>query len=102
MNIVEFHQLVEKTWLKIEEQLEEQHCDVDCEIHGSVMTIFFHNDSQIVINKQESKNELWLASKLGGFHFKYQDNDWVDRQGHSFWERLEEAVIAYGESVSFN
>lgn len=101
MNTVEFHQLVEKTWLKVEEQLEEQDCDVDCEIHGSVMTIFFQDDSQIVINKQEAMLELWLASKLGGFHFKYQNNDWIDRDGCSFWDRLAEAVVAYGENVSF-
>ncbi len=101
MDTLKFHQLVEQTWHKIEEQLEEQDCDVDCEIHGAVMTLHFDDDSQIVINKQEAMLELWLASKLGGFHFKYQNDDWIDRDGRSFWDHLEQAVAKHGESVSF-
>ncbi len=101
MNTLKFHQLVEQTWHKIEEQLEVQDCDVDCEIQGAVMTLHFDDDSQIVINKQEAMLELWLASKLGGFHFKYQNDDWVDREGRSFWDHLEQAVAKHGETVSF-
>ncbi|MDP8032849.1 iron donor protein CyaY [Pasteurella atlantica] len=101
MNTQEFHQIVEQTWLTIEEQLEEQDCDVDCEMHGSVMEIIFADNSQIVINKQEAMLELWLASKLGGFHFKYQNGQWIDREGHSFWTHLEQAVKKHGEIVSF-
>ena len=29
MNVVEFHQKIEQIWDKIEEQMEEQGCDVD-------------------------------------------------------------------------
>ena len=69
MNVAEFHQNIEQVWQKIEEELENQDCDVDCEIQGSVFTITFDDRSQIVINKQEPLLELWLASRLGGFHF---------------------------------
>ncbi|MDP8078505.1 iron donor protein CyaY [Phocoenobacter skyensis] len=101
MDTVEFHQRVEQTWHTIEEQLEEQDCDVDFEIHGAVMEIIFADDSRIVINKQEAMSELWLASQLGGFHFKYQNNDWVDRDGLTLWHYLEQAVAKHGETVSF-
>ena len=68
MNIVEFHQKIEQIWDEIEEQLEAQDCDADCERQGSVFTITLGDRSQIVINKQEPLLELWLASHNGGFH----------------------------------
>ncbi|MEN2937231.1 Iron-sulfur cluster assembly protein CyaY [Mannheimia haemolytica] len=45
--------------------------------------------------------ELWLASKLGGFHFKNVEGEWVTDEGRSFWQHLEEAFARHGESVSF-
>lgn len=102
MNVAEFHQEIEKVWDRIEEQLDEQGCDVDCEIQGAVMTLTFDDDSQIVINKQEAMLELWLASKLGGFHFAYRGGEWLSSEDRSFWTHLEEAVARHGESVSFS
>ncbi|QLB21093.1 iron donor protein CyaY [Vespertiliibacter pulmonis] len=102
MNVAEFHQEIEKVWDCIEEQLDEQGSDVDCEIQGAVMTLTFDDDSQIVINKQEAMLELWLASKLGGFHFSYRDGEWLSSEGRSFWTHLEEAMARHGEVVSFS
>lgn len=102
MNLAEFHQEIEKVWAHIEEQFDEQGCDIDCEVQGAVMTLHFEDDSQIVINKQESMLELWLASKLGGFHFAYRNGEWLSSEGRSFWVHLEEAVARHGENVSFN
>ena len=85
MNVAEFHQNIEQVWQKIEETLENQDCDVDCETQGSVFTITFDDRSQIVINKQEPLLELWLASRLGGFHFAYKNNDWVANEKITFY-----------------
>lgn len=101
MNVAEFHQEIEKVWEEIEEQLDVQSCDVDCETQGAVFTLTFDDESQIVINKQEAMLELWLASKLGGFHFAYRDGDWVSAEGRSFWAHLEEAVARHGEALTF-
>ena len=101
MNVAEFHQNIEQVWQKIEEELENQGCDLDCETQGSVFTITFDDRSQIVINKQEPLLELWLASRLGGFHFSYKNNDWAANDGKRFWDCLTEAVAAHGETVTF-
>ena len=101
MNVAEFHQNIEQVWQKIEEELENQDCDVDCETQGSVFTITFDDRSQIVINKQEPLLELWLASRLGGFHFAYKNNGWVANDGKRCWDCLTEAVAAHGETVTF-
>lgn len=102
MNVAEFHQQIEQVWNEIEEQIDEQGCDVDCEIQGAVMTLTFDDDSQIVINKQEAMLELWLASKLGGFHFAYRDGQWLSNENRSFWTHLEEAMARHGETISFS
>ncbi|MDH2924414.1 CyaY protein [Nicoletella semolina] len=102
MNIAEYHQKIEQVWQHIEEQLDKQGSGVDCEIQGAVMTLTFDDDSQIIINKQEAMLELWLASKLGGFHFAYREDTWLSSEGRSFWLHLEEAFIRHGETVSFS
>ncbi|TDQ56389.1 CyaY protein [Mesocricetibacter intestinalis] len=101
MNISEFHQNIEQIWDHIEASLEEQDCDVDCERQGSVFSITFSDRSQIVINKQEPLLELWLASRLGGFHFACKERDWVNAEGKRFWDCLIEACAAHGEKVVF-
>ncbi|GJH43468.1 iron donor protein CyaY [Pasteurella canis] len=101
MNITEFHQNIEQVWATIEEQLETQDCDVDCDTQGSVFSITFEDRSQIVINKQEPLLELWLASRVGGFHFSFKNNEWVSSDGKKFWDCLEQACAAHGESVHF-
>lgn len=101
MNVAEFHQNIEQIWQKIEEDLEVQDCDVDCETQGSVFTITCENRSQIVINKQEPLLELWLASKLGGFHFAFKNGQWIANDGKLFWDCLTEACAAHGENVQF-
>ena len=101
MNVAEFHQQIEQIWQQIEQQLEQQDIDVDCETQGSVFTITFENRSQIVINKQEPLLELWLASKLGGFHFAYKNGEWINHEQKTFWQCLTEACLAHGECVQF-
>ena len=101
MNLAQFHQLVEQTWDEIEEKIDDEGLSVDTEIQGAVCTLTFDDDSQIIINKQEAMLELWLASKLGGFYFKYLDGEWKTTEGRSFWQHLEEAFARHGETVSF-
>ncbi|SEP55740.1 iron donor protein CyaY [Basfia succiniciproducens] len=101
MNVAEFHQNIDQIWDSIEEQLENQDIDADCERQGAVFTITFENRTQIVINKQEPLLELWLASKLGGFHFSYKNGDWLNYEGKRFWDCLAQACAAHGEEVSF-
>lgn len=101
MNLAEFHQQIEQVWDHIEEQCDEQDVDVDFERQGSVFTMTFGNRTQIVINKQEAMLELWLASRLGGLHFAYQNGDWINAEGQNFYACLSEACAAHGEQVSF-
>lgn len=102
MNLNEYHQNIEQLWLMIEEKLEEQDCDVDCDTQGSVFTITFDDRSQVVVNKQEPLLELWLASKAGGFHFHFDGEKWINNDGLIFLNALEDACQRHGETVSFS
>ncbi len=102
MQLSDYHQNIENLWQNIEEQLEAQECDVDCDTQGSVFTITLDDGNQIIINKQEPLLELWLASRAGGYHFKFKDNQWVNQEGETFWALLIQAFAYYGEKVSFN
>lgn len=77
MNDTEFHQLVDSQMETIEEMIDESGADVDYETSGNVMTLEFEDRSQIIINRQEPMHEIWLASKSGGFHFQWKDEQWV-------------------------
>lgn len=101
MNTAEFHQAVELVWQQIEEKIDAEELPVDTEIQGAVCTLTFDDDSQIIINKQEALHELWLASKLGGFHFGFKNGEWITAEGRPFWAHLEEAFARHGEAVSF-
>ncbi|MBP6242258.1 MAG: iron donor protein CyaY, partial [Hydromonas sp.] len=47
-----------------------------------------------IINQQTPMQEVWLASRSGGYHFKWNGATWVNtRDGADFWEFLRLALI---------
>lgn len=54
---------------------------VDCEPElkaGGVLEVEFEDGTKIIVNKHGAAQEIWVAAKSGGFHFKYEDGHWVD------------------------
>ncbi|MDF7679507.1 iron donor protein CyaY [Enterobacteriaceae bacterium ESL0689] len=106
MNDSEFHRLADELWLAIEASVDNRdgNSDIDCEIHGSVLTLSFENGSKIIINRQEPLHQVWLATKQGGYHFDYQDGQWrCDRSSKSFQDLLSQAATQQaGEEVRFD
>lgn len=52
--------------------------DIDAQRSGGVLELRFPNGSQIILNKQAPLQELWLASRAGGYHFAWVEGDWRD------------------------
>lgn len=77
MNETEFHQLVDIQLQTVEEMIDDSQADIDYETVGNVMTLEFEDRSQVVINRQEPMKEIWLASRSGGFHFRYDGLQWL-------------------------
>jgi len=77
--------------------------DIDNQRVGGMITITFANRSQIIINLQKPLQEVWLATKAGGFHYKFK-NDWrCTRAGKEFFSDLSEHASAQsGMALQFS
>lgn len=77
--------------------------DIDCEIQYYTMTITFNNKSKIIINRQESLRQIWLATKKNGYHFEYKEKKWIcNKSKKNFWDILTQACMAENkESIHF-
>lgn len=65
--------------------------DADVEINrtGNVMELEFEDGSKIIVNSQAPMQELWVAAKAGGFHFRHDGSKWVDtRSGAELYAAL--------------
>lgn len=60
---------------------DETDADVDNQRVGGMVTLTFANHSQIVINQQKPLHEIWMATRAGGFHYRYLDGQWQDTKG---------------------
>ncbi|WP_415721097.1 iron donor protein CyaY [Photobacterium ganghwense] len=100
MNDTEFHKLADDVLMSIEEGIDASGADIEYETTGNVLTLEFENRSQIVINRQEPLHEIWLASKSGGYHFKYQNGEWrCTRSGEELISQVKRECTVHAEEA---
>ncbi|MGN6315331.1 iron donor protein CyaY [Trinickia sp.] len=89
---------------RIEQASDDSDADIEFERNGNVLTLEFENGSKIIVNLQPPMQEIWIAAKMGGFHFKFVDGQWVDtRNAREFFEALSDyATQQAGEPVDFS
>ena len=63
---------------RINEQTE---ADIDNQRVGGMVTLVFRNGTQIVVNLQKPLQEVWMAARAGGFHYRYDGERWMDTKG---------------------
>ena len=69
--------------------LQDDVVDIDAMRTGGLLELGFPNGSKIVINTQPPLQELWMAARSGGFHYKFVRGAWADtRDGRDFFEAL--------------
>ena len=88
MSETEFLDLAESTLTTIEAALDrfndEDVIDVECKRSGNVLEIeFIDNGSKIIVNSQAAMQELWVAAKSGGFHYKRIGAQWINTRDSS-------------------
>lgn len=64
--------------------------DIDNQRTGGMVTLAFTNKSQIIINLQKPLQEIWVAAKAGGFHYKF---DVVSRR----WQDTKQATELFDD-----
>lgn len=77
----EFHLRVDAVLAAIESQLE-AHDGIDCDVNGGILNLEFDNGSKVIINRQTPNREIWVATKSGGFHFRFDGSAWRDTRSH--------------------
>ena len=83
---------------------DETDADIDNQRTGGMITLTFPNTSQIVINLQKPLQEVWLAAKAGGFHYKQLEGQWQDTKGAGeFFDNLSRQASAQsGVALQFS
>lgn len=87
----------------VERAIDDIDADIEFERSGNVLTLEFENRTKIIVNLQPPMQEIWIAAKAGGFHFRFTDNAWRDtRNGTEFFSALSDyATQQAGETVTF-
>jgi len=67
------------------------------------VTLTFANHSQIIINLQKPLQEVWMAARAGGFHYRFVDGAWQDTkgQGEFFAALSRNATEQSGQALRF-
>jgi CyaY protein len=82
---------------------DETDADIDNQRTGGMITLTFANHSQIIINLQKPLQEIWMAAKAGGFHYKFDSKLWRNTKDASeFFENLSRCASAQaGQPLQF-
>ena len=77
--------------------------DIDSHRSGGLLELGFPNGSKIIINTQAPLQELWLAARAGGFHFRFCDGRWLDTKTSAEFHALlsTQASAQAGKALSF-
>ena len=98
----EFLALADQTLATIERALErianDTDLDVECSRSGNVLTIeFADNGSKIIVNSQAPMQEMWVAARSGGFHYRREGGKWVNtRDGTELFAALSNMASEQG------
>jgi CyaY protein len=71
----EFNQKVDDILVTIEESLDNCDADLDWDLAGGILTIECENGSQVIVNRQGPTQQIWVASRGGGFHFDFCEQE---------------------------
>jgi len=98
----EFLGLAESTLDRIEQAFdrlfEQDVVDVECKRNGNVLEIeFVDNGSKIIVNSQAPLQEMWIAARAGGFHYKRVGDEWRNtRDDSEFFTALSDFASQQG------
>ncbi|MBK7613341.1 MAG: iron donor protein CyaY [Vitreoscilla sp.] len=89
----QYRQLAHEALAAIESQvdawLEADVVDIDSHRTGGLLELAFPNGSKIILNTQPPLQELWMAARAGGFHFRHVEGAWRDtKDAEEFFSRL--------------
>jgi CyaY protein len=88
MNEQQYHQMVDTLFLKIESWLENAEEELDFDSQEGILTITFEQGDCLVLSRQTSLQEIWLAAKQGAYHFRLHQGVWVTKNQQTLIETI--------------
>jgi len=97
----EFLDLTDRIFAQIEAALDGS--EVEPLLSGNVLELECEDGSKIIVNRHAAMQELWIAAKSGGYHYRLQEGVWTNTRGEGeFFADLATAIRAQsGETVNF-
>jgi CyaY protein len=97
----DFDLQIEQVFRRIEDCFDALDVGIETIRRGPVLEIEFDDGKKIVINSQAPMKELWMAAKVGAFHFRLVDGKWLDtRTSEEFFAMLSRiASVLAGQAV---
>ncbi|WP_410497567.1 iron donor protein CyaY [Chitinibacter sp. S2-10] len=93
MSESEFLTLSDAIFAQIEIALDDAAFDVDSLRAGNVLEIEFDDGSKVIVNRHTPNQELWIAAKSGGYHYRLQGSSWINTRGDGeFFADLAQAI----------
>jgi CyaY protein len=97
------HALLARIEAQIDAWLDADVVDIDSHRSGGLLELSLPGGSKIVINTQPPLQEVWLAARSGGYHFKWNGTCWVEREGRELLALLSQCASAQsGVGLSFS
>ena len=102
ISATEFNETVDVLFDQIVEIIDESAAADDVELNQGVLEITCNNKSKIIVNRHAPTQEIWVAARSGGFHFRADGGRWTGtRDGADLIEALEKLFSQQaGEPVS--
>lgn len=104
MNDSEFNSLADAMLSRIESGLDASGADLDfAMVSAGVLEIELADRSKLIVNRHGAAQELWVAARAGGFHFRWDGQCWRDtRDGSELLAALSALISAQsGTPISF-
>jgi CyaY protein len=84
----------------VDRWLQDDVIDIDSQRTGGLLELSFPNGSKLIINTQPPLQEIWLAARAGGYHYRFVTGRWLDtRDGSEFHAALSAQAGAQGGKV---
>lgn len=102
MNESEFNALADAALGRIERGLEASGADLDFSmLSAGVLEIECTDGSKIIVNRHAAAQEVWVAARSGGFHYRWDGAVWRNtRDGSELMAALSALLSAQsGETV---
>lgn len=94
MNESEFLEAAERELNLLQDRIEARFDDVDGMLSGHVLRFELENGAEMVVNIQAPMQEIWLASRRGGYHFALSEGEWRETRTGESLEAFAETVLS--------